>query len=176
MPEYFGVSPNAIVATSDQYRLVYELVGLNWHAAGVEARLYTALLDIGLVPRSLPSASEGDAAIVIRVQPSDLLKGKTVGQMAGLASFPGFDFSLGFNFAIGLNVDLVKVEFLSPSEAPVTLGTQAIPSDTLAQAKANAAANEDDWAAKLIRILKGTGVVLAIGLGVYLYVRFRKGK
>lgn len=180
--KYLNCGPSTVVNLLDQYRLTYKLTGYSWlpdsvlNAAGVETRLMSDLPKVGLVVRSLPGATTGDAVVVIRVQPTDALQGKTVAQLADAADFSAIDLTLGFDAFLGVNVDLDTVEFVGRvGSTGVTTGTSSVPGDSTAIATGNASAAQDDIWAKLGSFLKGAGVVILIGVGVYFYVTRRKG-
>lgn len=181
MTTFIGKSASDQIGLRDEYRLTYTLDGsvlfpdsaLN--ASGVESRLITALPQVGLTVRSVPQAVSGDSVVVIRVQPNDIIQGYTVAQMADRADFSTFDFTLGFNFALGLDITLAKVEYLGQvGQGGLPTGTTPIATDTTAKDAADKANKERDWIDKLADIAKGAGVVILILAAVYVYVKAKE--
>jgi hypothetical protein len=175
--QYIGKPSSALLSLADQYRLTYQLTGSFFgfddalNASGIESRLYTVLPQKGLVMRSLPQATTGDVVVVCRVQPTDMLLGTTVGQMADRADLSSLDFSLGSDALLGTNVELSKVEYLGlvGNGAPTT-GTSPIPSDGTVRDNENAQAESNDLASQLIRAFQGLGLLIIVVGIAYLYL------
>lgn len=173
MPITFdNVSPDKVIAYSDQYRLTYDVAQIPFvpsRSDEVEANVYEALPKVGLVPRSLPLAISDDPVITVRVQPSDPLQNKTVRQLADVANFTGGDFRLGPQSFLGWDVELSHVEFVGSTGAgAIPSGTSATPTDTTAQNTARQKAEEEgNTLDKVIRVLGLVAVIAAIGVGAY---------
>lgn len=182
MTTFLGKSANATVDLLDQYRLTYQLTGsflgfteaLN--ASAMETRLMAALPQVGLVVRSTPQATSGDVVVVIRVQPTDMLAGFTVAQLANRADFSDIDFTLGFNFLIGSNVELSKVEFVGKvGSGTLPSGTSSTPSDATAKDTEQQAAEDDSLAAQLRRAGAAIGVIALVLLVAYVVIKAQDG-
>ena len=181
--QFVGKRPNDYVGLKDTYRLTYTLTGSffglddSLNASGIEQRIYAALPLIGLTVRSTPQAVTGDTAIVVRVQPNDIVAGQTVAQLADRADFSSFDVTLGLeNLTLGLNIDLTKMEYLGQIGASgLPTGTTPIPSDATAKDETQQQLAADSLFARLTTFIKSTGVAIIVLAGVVAYVYFKDG-
>lgn len=178
---FVGKAPNALVGMLDQYRLTYQLTGSflglddSLNASGVETRLYTALPQVGVAVRSVPQATTGDVVVVVRVQPTDMLIGSTVAQMADRVDLSVVDFTLGFDAFLGANVELTKVEYLGTvGGSNLPTGTGPLPSDAAAKETEQAnAATRTVWDA-FGDIIEKVGLLALLVVGVIVWTKYGK--
>lgn len=164
------------VTTQDQFRLTYDVPSVPFLSPDtdrIETNVYRALPQVGLVPRSLPSASSEDATIVVRAQVLDSLVNKTVAQVADAANFTGGDFRLGPDTLLGWDVELSAIEYVGVTgSGSVPSGTSPTSDDSAAKTAAEkAAAEKPDTLDKIVKVLTWTAVIAAVVVGGYIFFK-----